>query len=236
MNTTEVKFGEWINRGWAIYKANWLSLISTVAVMAVCVVVPGMIIAKMSLFHPVLAMILNVAIMALVGGPLAVGFARVLLQLQAAPMAKLEVGAAIGTVFQGYQQFKDAALLFLVVSGASVLVQIISGLILPQFLVSLLGLAVSLAVSAAFMFSAWILADRKCDFTTALRGSWAVVKTNFWSFLGFNVMAGVLSAVGFIACFVGIIATLPLYFCLLAVAYRDVFTSATEAQAQPPAL
>jgi uncharacterized membrane protein len=165
-----------------------------------------------------------------------VGLAGVVLRIVSSPELKLEPGTVIGAMFQGYQQFKEASLLFLVVGGVPELIQVVMDLILPQFLVSLFGLVVNLAVGAAFMFSVWLLAERKCDFVTALKESWAVVKTNFWPLLGFYIVAGILSVVGVLACVVGIVATMPLYFCLLAVAYRDVFASAREAQVQPPAL
>lgn len=236
MNATEVKFGEWINRGLALYKASWLSLMLAVLVLMVCVGVPMAALTKPLLFHPILSALLSVVIMALVLGPLSVGLAGVVLRLVDNPEIKLEPGTAIGAMFQGYQQFKEASLLVLVASGAVALVRIALGLILPQFLASLLGLVVSLVVGAAFMFSVWLLAERKCDFVMALKESWAMVRTNFWPFLGFNVVAGVLSMVGIIACFVGIIATLPLAFCLLAVAYRDVFAPTAAPQATPPAL
>jgi hypothetical protein len=236
MSTTEVKFGEWINRGWTLYKANWLPLLLAVVVMAVCVVVPMGVLVRPMMFHPILAMIVNVIIMALVAGPLMVGLAGVVLRLAGGPEHKLEPGTAIGAMFQGYQQFKDASLLLLVVGGVSALVRIVLGLVLPQFLVALLGFVVSLAVGAAFMFSAWLLAERKCDFGTALKESWAVVKTNFWPFLGFHIVVGVLGMAGIVACGVGIVATLPFYYCALASAYREVFARSATTAATPPAL
>ncbi|TAN37396.1 MAG: hypothetical protein EPN23_05235 [Verrucomicrobia bacterium] len=236
MSAIEVKFGDWINRGLALYKANWLPLILAVVVLLACVGVPLAVLFNPLVFHPVLSALLTVVITATVAGPLAVGLASVVLRLLNTPAVKLEPGTAIGAMFQGYQQFKDASLLFLVVGGLPALVRIMLGFILPQFLVAVLGFVVSMAVGAAFMFSVWLLAERNCDFVTALKESWAVVKTNFGSFLGFYVVAGVLAAVGLVACFVGIVATMPLYFCLLVVAYRGVFTLAKATPTMPPAL
>lgn len=236
MSKAEVKFGDWLNRGLDLYKANWLVLIIVTAVMLVCFAIPFAIIFRLLAFHPMVGQFVSVALMALVLGPLAVGWARVVLSLPGAPQQPADMGAAINTLFQGYQQFKDASLLYLLVGGAGALVRIVADAVLPFFLASLLGLAVNIFVGAAVMFSLWLLADRKCDCLSSIKVSWGTVKDNFWMFLGFNLMAGVLAAVGAIACGVGIIATAPLYGCLLVVAYRDVFLSAaaTAAPVAPP--
>ena len=49
------------------------------------------------------------------------------------------------------------------------------------------------------------------------------VKGNFWPFFGFAVVTAIIGSVGGIACGIGIIFTIPIQVCSLAVAYREVF-------------
>ena len=47
MSKAEVKFGDWLNRGLDLYKANWLVLIIVTAVMLVCFAIPFAIIFRL---------------------------------------------------------------------------------------------------------------------------------------------------------------------------------------------
>jgi hypothetical protein len=49
------------------------------------------------------------------------------------------------------------------------------------------------------------------------------VKTNFWPFFGLSIVAGLIGSAGAIAFGIGVIFTIPIQGCILAVAYRDVF-------------
>jgi uncharacterized membrane protein len=63
------------------------------------------------------------------------------------------------------------------------------------------------------------------DFWAASMASFEKVKTNFFPFLGLALIAGILGYIGAILCGIGLFLTLPLYFCIMSIAYREVFGS-----------
>lgn len=111
---------------------------------------------------------------------------------------------------------------------------------LPAFLVGLALFAVSLAASllgrtlggvltifatAPLVFAFPLLADGvTSDARTALTRSFDMMKPVYLPMVALILIANVLAYVGVLACGVGIFATLPMYACIIAVAYR----------AQPP--
>ena len=83
------------------------------------------------------------------------------------------------------------------------------------------------------MFGMFLIVDKKMDFWPASMESINVVKTNFWPFLGFAVVAAIIGSLGAIACGIGVIFTLPIQGCILAVAYRAVFDGAQVSEGPP---
>jgi len=77
------------------------------------------------------------------------------------------------------------------------------------------------------MFGLYLIVDRKMSFWPASLASINLVKSNFFPFAGLMIVAGVLGYIGVIACGIGILVTLPLTVCIIAVAYRDLFGKTT---------
>ena len=79
-----------------------------------------------------------------------------------------------------------------------------------------------------YLATAWILswnllADKRGSFWECLEMSRQAVTAHWgWAFL-MLLVANVVAQVGFIACFVGIFATMPLYTLMVSVAYRRLF-------------
>ena len=92
------------------------------------------------------------------------------------------------------------------------------------FFGSLLGVLFVYGLGTVVMFGIFLITEQKLDAWTAAVKSFETVKTNFWPFLGVYVVACLLSSIGFIACGVGVVLTLPIMVCILGVAYRDVFS------------
>ena len=63
--------------------------------------------------------------------------------------------------------------------------------------------------------------------------SWEIVQTNLWPFIGFGVVAVVISQIGAVACGFGVIITLPIGYCIIAVAYREVCCGVVTEEAAP---
>jgi uncharacterized membrane protein len=82
------------------------------------------------------------------------------------------------------------------------------------------------------MFGLFLIVDKQMAFWPATVGSFDKIKTNFWQFLGFSIVAGIIGSIGAIACGIGAALTLPIQACILTSAYREVFGEA-EGQTRP---
>jgi len=84
-------------------------------------------------------------------------------------------------------------------------------------------------LSIAWMFAWNLLADKRGSFWECLEMSRQAVTAHWgWAFL-LTIVAQIIANAGLIACFVGVLATMPLYGLMLAAAYRRLFaeTAAT---------
>ena len=64
------------------------------------------------------------------------------------------------------------------------------------------------SIHAFLMFGIFLIVDKEMP---------------FWPFFGLSVIAGLIGSAGAIASGIGVIFTIPIQGCILAVAYRDVF-------------
>jgi uncharacterized membrane protein len=78
-------------------------------------------------------------------------------------------------------------------------------------------------LSIAWMLSWNLLADKRGSFWECLEMSRQAVTAHWGWALLLLVVANIVAQVGFIACFVGIFATLPLYTLMISAAYRRLF-------------
>lgn len=207
---TEVtnKFGDWIKEGFDIYKNN-LGLLIVASLIA---------------------FLLTAVTLGILSGPMFAGMVLIVLKLrdgsQPPPIA--------GDVFQGFQYFLPS-FLFFIVWGAIIFV----GTLILSFIPCLgqiLTICLWLAAAAFLMFGIFLIVDKKMDFWSASMASIDKVKPSFFPFLGLAVVAGIIGEIGALACGIGVIITMPIYFTILAVTYRDVFGSeaASPAQGSPP--
>jgi uncharacterized membrane protein len=82
-------------------------------------------------------------------------------------------------------------------------------------------------LSIAWMFAWNLLADKRGSFWECLEMSRQAVTAHWgWAFL-LTIVAQLIANAGLIACFVGVLATMPLYGLMLAAAYRRLFAETT---------
>ena len=206
MQKIDVKFGEWIQKGFDLYKNNLGTLILV----------------------SLLALVISVLTIGVLGGPMAVGAILVTLGL----LDKKTPPPQIGDLFKGFNYFVNSLLFILTYIVVSFVVGFILALI--PCLGAILGTLAGFVLQTLAMFALFNIADRNMDFIQATKESINVVSTNFWPFFGLSVVASILSSLGAIACGIGVIVTAPLYFCILAVAYRE--SNAQAAVVVPPAV
>jgi len=191
-----VKFGEWIQGGLTLYKDNFVVLV----------------IANL------IAVILSAVTFGILSGPMLAGLIIIILAI----IDKKEPKPEIGDIFKGFEYFLDA-FLFVIIWGA---ISIAATLLLTLIPCAgqVLSVFVSIIISAFIMFGLFLIVDRKMSFWPASLASINLVKTNFFPFAGLMIVAMVLGYVGALACGIGMIITMPIGACILAVAYRDLFS------------
>jgi len=190
----EVKFGEWIEKGFNLYKENFSILV----------------------LASLIAILLSVVTIGILAGPMLAGLILITLKL----LDRKEPKPEVGELFKGFDYFLQS-FLFIVVWGVAVFIAMfIVGLV--PLIGSLASLFLSLAAGALLMFGLFLIVDKGIDFWPASLESFNVVKANFWPFLGLSIVAGIIGSIGAIACGIGVVITLPIQYCILSVAYRDV--------------
>lgn len=197
----EVKFGDWIEKGFNLYKENFGLLV----------------------LASLLAVLLSAVSFGILAGPMIAGLCYIMLGLIDKQTPKPEVGS----LFKGFSFFLNAFLFILVWGLILFFVMFVMAFI--PCLGSLASMFVSYSAQALLMFGILLIVDRKMDFWPASMESINIVKTNFWPFLGFAIVTSLISSLGAIACGIGIIFTMPIGYCAVAVAYREI----TAGQAAP---
>lgn len=208
MTDVTEKFGDWIKEGFELYKNNLGLLI----------------------LSSLIACLLTAITLGILAGPMYAGLIVIVLRLRdgGQPLP------TVGDVFQGFQHFIHS-FLFCIVWFAILFVACMVLLFIPC-LGQLLSICLGLAASAFLMFGLFLIVDQKMDFWQASMASIEKVKPTFFPFLGLSVVAGIIGQIGALACAIGVFITMPIYFTIIAAAYRDVFSEgAVSVQAQAPA-
>ena len=195
MEDVEVKFGEWIERGFTLYKENFAILV----------------------LASLIAVVLSAVTVGVLAGPMLAGVLLITIGL----VDKKEPGPEVGTLFKGFEYFLNSFLFVIVWGIALFVVSLIVGLV--PCIGQLASLFVVFVAHALLMFGLFLIVDKGRDFWPASMESYNRVKPNFWAFLGFSVISNIIGSIGVIACGIGIVLTLPIQACILTVAYCDVF-------------
>jgi membrane-anchored glycerophosphoryl diester phosphodiesterase (GDPDase) len=135
---------------------------------------------------------------------------------------------SVGDLFSGGDCF--LRVLGLLVLSALVQIAVWIVFLIPSFLIDGLESLASLGSSAAGLivngllyFSIPLIVDRGAGVMDAIRQSIETTKPQWWMFALFALVVGILCSVGVLACGIGVLVTLPFYFTVPAVAYRDTF-------------
>ncbi len=171
MQKAQVKFSQWIEEGFILYKENFKTLVlATIFVVVISTVT---------------ALILT--------GPMLAGLALVTLGLR----DKKEPKPEAGMVFKGFDYFVPA-FLYIAVWGIGILTaSMILGII--PLIGQLASLFVAYGSQAFLMFGLFLIVDRKMEFWPASQESINTVKANFWPLFGLSIVAGFIGSIGAIA-------------------------------------
>lgn len=223
-----VRFGEWIGEGWSMFTAQWKGWVMLALGMFGAVGVP-------TTLYIIFVYVTLIATAAAQSGSRAssdaspvgtfVIFASFfLLMLVMLPLSALLMGgmhkAALKQVRGGLVEFKD---LF---SARDRLLPLLGAILLQGLLVNLGTLVCVIPgfiVFGLLFFTLPLIVDRNLGVIEAMKASVEMTKPNLLMFTLFAVVVQFISSAGSLACYVGLLATLPLMFTMTAVAYRDCF-------------
>lgn len=200
MEKVDVKFGEWFEKGFNLYKENIATLILAMVV----------------------ALLLSVVTVGILAGPMFAGILFITLGL----FDKTDPKPEAGSLFKGFDYFLNAFLFVFVWGLAMIIASFILGVI--PCVGQLASLFMLYAVQTLLMFGLFLIVDKRMEFWPASMESFNKVKTNFWPFLGLMVVTSIIGSIGIIACGIGVVVTAPIQSCILTVAYREVFHQAGE--------
>jgi uncharacterized membrane protein len=129
--------------------------------------------------------------------------------------------AAKGQTFQFGQLFRETKQLFNLL-GLHVFAAI-------AILLGLLAFGLpGIYLSVAYWFSAFLLVDQRVSFLDALAGARALVTPHWFDVAVLLLVIVAISAVGFLACGVGLFATGPLAVCIGAAGYLQLAANVNE--------
>lgn len=213
---------EWIGEGWRVFAEKWgtwvlHSLMSFVIIMIA--MIPFFIVMGISgAFNvqspdqrpeppsPVifLAMLVLYPLLLLVSAYLAAGFYKTAMkQLRGETIG-------LGDLFSG----GDA---FLRVAGTMLLVAILT------MLGALLCIIPAFIIHGLCFFAFPLAVEKKLGPIAAIQASIEATKKDWLMYTLFALVVGLIAGLGAILCYVGMLATYPLYFLITAVAYKQVF-------------
>ena len=195
MQKGDVKIGKWIEEGFNLYKNNFTTLV----------------------LAALIALVLSTVTIGILTGPMIAGLIIITLQL----LRKADPKPEASVVFRGFRYFLNA-FLFIIIWGIAILA---GSLLLGWF--PIIGHLISLffvyAAQAFLMFGLYLIVDKQMDFWPASQKSIHTVKTNFWPFFGLAAIASIIGSIGALAFGIGIVLTVPIQICILAVAYQEIF-------------
>jgi len=216
-----VRWGEWIGEGWQMFANKWQVWVSQLLIVFGVFLIPMVPFALMmfsiqaqavgapnqppelpALFFP---MVFGVVIFSFLAGPFFLGglYKTAFKQLRGEPIS-------VGDVFSGGDVFPQ--LLGTIIAAAFFAMLGALFCILPAYV-----------VSGLLFFAAPLIVERRVGVGEALSMSFNATKGNWFMFTLFAIVVQILAGLGSIACYVGILATMPLQFTITTIAYRDIF-------------
>ena len=192
-------FGESFNRGLDVYKRNFVSI----------------------MVAALLAGVIGGATCGICSAPLMCGVYAMILAALRNPDAKPE----IGDVFKGFQKFAPAFVSALVLGLIQFAVVTILGMI--PVLGIVLVIVFQVAFSTVMGWALLLVADQNATIGDAIGVPLKLLgDKRFWPIVLISFVAGLVGAVGIVACGIGLIVTLPLALCIVAAAYDKSYGAA----------
>jgi hypothetical protein len=199
-------FGACFNKAWEVYKQNLMLLVGASFV----------------------ATLLSAITFGILAGPLVAGVLTLMLKF-----IDGKTDAKFDDIFSRFDIFVPTLLLCLVWGVAAGVASMILEMIpLAGQVASFL---LSVGVSVFLTFAILQVAEKGLGFGDASRSSWEMLKRDFWPLIGFSAVASIVSCIGLFACVIGVIFTAPMFYLMMASAYRNCSTAGPMIDITPAA-
>lgn len=208
METRTVDIGLWLKTTWGLYKQHFGLLV---------------------VVHLLVALLGSLTLGILMG-PLWLGASMIVLAL-----VDGKAPPPVGDVFKGFSKFLPSLLLLVLIGVSSALASLI---LQATCVLAPLAPVVVVGILTATMFSIFLIGERNLDVWPAVQQSFELSKPTFWPLFAWVLLLSLLSGLGAIACGIGVVLTMPLYTCGIAISYRHMVSgppSVEPVSATPPA-
>ena len=229
-----VELGDCLDRAWKIFTANPGLIIGTTLLVGLISAVCWGITMGASLLIPVAGQLVSIFF----SGPLMGGYLWFLLRLARGEQA------SVGDAFVGFSQHFGGLVMASIVQGLISFVCMLpfaalgifgarsggGGGAQPNFpllagagLMGLIGLVALVYLTNLWSHALLLIVDKGYKFWPAMELSRKLVRKRWWMTFLFMLVAGLLGGIGALACGVGLLVTMPLYFAMRALLYEDNF-------------
>lgn len=191
MSNSTFDFNTCFNQAWKTYKKHLLLLVGASLVSSLLISVS----------------------FGILTGPIMAGLITLILKLM-----DEDSSAGFEDIFSQFSTFATTFLLCLA-WGAALYMAMMVLMIMP-LIGQLAAVLISIGFSVFITFAVMLAAEKGMDFGQASRAALEMLKKDLWPLIGFAALASILSGVGAIACGIGVIFTMPMFYIMLAVAYR----------------
>lgn len=228
--TPQVRIGDWVSEGWRMFVEQWKSWVLMTLVVALITTLP-IILFSFAIVIVALGSIDQRGPMP--RGPMPSEFAPTIFLLYAAmgvfallmmPVhAYFSAGmyrAAFKQLRGGQIEFRDlfsGGDCFLRLLGANI---VLAALAAAGFVFCIIPAYIVLGM---LFFAAPLIVERRAGAFEAVGESWNLGKTNVLMFTLWAFLVSLIASAGSYACYVGLLATIPLQYTMGAIAYRDCF-------------
>jgi hypothetical protein len=223
-----VRFGDWISEGWRMFTQQWGTWV-LLSFGALFVIALPSLAMTFGIFALLFADAASRGPYGSSSGapefffPLLI-FGSLLMVLVVLPAAVYLQGGMFNAAFKqlrgGKLEFRDlfsAGDRFLPLLGATILTQII------VMIGAMLCIIPGLIAAGLLMFVPPLIVERRLGVIDAIRESYELTKRKMLLFTLFALLLQLIVSAGSYVCYVGILATYPLFFTITAVAFRDCF-------------
>jgi len=199
MTLLDVRFSDWIQRGFALFVNHALLLFMS-----------GLV-----------ALVITALTLGLLAGPMLAGLAMMVLTLMDGRMA----APTINDLFRGFDHVKTTIPVTVALYVIWLAVMLVVWLPGPGFV---LGAVLASVGGSTAVMTVFHLVARHVTPRESAGAWWALFKANWGPLLGFYLLATLLGSIGVYALVIGLAVTFPLYMCMMGQAYAAIVKQSVE--------